>query len=155
MLEKQLNDAGGVLGRPLKIVIEDDKSNPKEAVTAANKLLQQDKAIAFIGGDHLPSTLAMKPITAKAGIPQIAMAAANDITDKAPVDWIWRTPPKDALAVQRALEYISNDLKVKKIAVLYDENAFGSSGIAEIEKQAPTTAWRSWPRNRTRPTTPT
>ncbi len=67
----------------------------------------------------------------------MAMAAANDITDKAPADWIWRTPQKDALAVQRALDYIAKNLKVKKIAVLHDENAFGSSGDAEIAKQAP------------------
>ena len=44
----------------------------------------------------------------------MAMAAANDITDKAPIDWIWRTPQKDALAVQRALDYISETLKVEE-----------------------------------------
>ncbi|HEY5474597.1 MAG TPA: ABC transporter substrate-binding protein, partial [Candidatus Limnocylindrales bacterium] len=83
------------------------------------------------------STLAVKPITAQKGLPQMAMAAANDITDVAPADWIWRTPQKDALAVQRALDYIAKTLKVTKIAVLHDENAFGSSGDAEIAKQAP------------------
>ncbi len=78
----------------------------------------------------------MKEITAQAGLPQMAMAAANDITDKAPMEWIWRTPHKDALAVARALTYISEVLKAKTIAVLHDENAFGSSGAAEIEKTA-------------------
>ncbi len=137
MQQDLINAAGGVLGRPLTIVIEDDKSDPKEAVTAANKLLQQDKAVALIASTISSSALAVKPITAQKGIPQIAMAAANDITDKAPIDWIWRTPQKDALAVQRALDYIANTLKLKKIAVLHDENAFGSSGDAEIAKQAP------------------
>jgi branched-chain amino acid transport system substrate-binding protein len=76
----------------------------------------------------------MKPITAKAEIPQIAMAAANSITDEAPIDWMWRVAPKDNLAVARALTYVSKELKLTKIAVLYDENAFGSSGMAEIER---------------------
>jgi branched-chain amino acid transport system substrate-binding protein len=137
MQEKLINDQGGILGRPVKIVIEDDKTDSKEAVTAANKLIDQDKAVALIAATGSASTLAVKEITAQKGIPQIAMAAANDITDKAPTDWIWRTPQKDALAVQRALDYIANTLKVKKIAVLHDENAFGSSGNAEITKQAP------------------
>jgi branched-chain amino acid transport system substrate-binding protein len=137
MQQDLINATGGVLGRPLTIVIEDDKSDPKEAVTAANKLLQQDKAVALIASTISSSTLAVKPITAQKGVPQMAMAAANDITDKAPTDWIWRTPQKDALAVQRALDYIANTLKLKKIAVLHDENAFGSSGNAEIAKQAP------------------
>ncbi len=137
MQEKLINESGGILGRPVKIVIEDDKSDPKEAVTAANKLLEQDKAVALIASTISPSALAVKAITAAKGIPQVAMAAANDITDKAPAEWVWRTPQKDALAVQRALDYVANVLTVKKIAVLHDENAFGSSGNAEIAKQAP------------------
>jgi len=136
MMEEQINAGGGVLGRPLKIVIEDDKSDPKEAVTSANRLIQQEKAVALIAGTISPSTLAVKEITAQAGLPQMAMAAANDITDKPPTDWIWRTPPKDALAVARALTYVSETLTAKTIAVLHDENAFGSSGAAEIEKTA-------------------
>lgn len=136
MMETQVNADGGVLGRPIKIVVEDDKSDPKEAVTAANRLIQQEKAVAIIAATISSSTLAVKEVVAQAGLPQIAMAAANDITDKAPTEWIWRTPHKDALAVARALAYISEDLQVKKIAVLHDENAFGSSGNAEIEKTA-------------------
>lgn len=137
MEQDLINASGGILGRPVEIVVEDDKSDPKEAVTAANKLLQQDKAIALIAATTSSSTLAIKEITAQMGIPQIAMAAANDVTDKAPAEWIWRTPQKDALAVERALDYIVQNLKVTKIAVLHDENAFGSSGNAEIAKQAP------------------
>jgi branched-chain amino acid transport system substrate-binding protein len=137
MEQELINASGGILGRPVKIVVEDDKSDPKEAVTAANKLLSQDKAIALIAATTSSSTLAVKEIAAQKGVPQMAMAAANDITDKEPMQWIWRTPQKDAMAVQRALDYISKNLKVTKIAVLHDENAFGSSGDAEIAKQAP------------------
>ena len=137
MEQDLINAKGGILGRPLKIVVEDDKSDPKEAVTAVNKLLSQDKAIALIAATTSSSTLAVKEIAAQKGVPQMAMAAANDITDKEPMQWIWRTPQKDAMAVQRALDYISKNLKVKKVAVLHDENAFGSSGNAEIAKQAP------------------
>jgi branched-chain amino acid transport system substrate-binding protein len=136
MMETQVNAEGGVLGRPLKIVIEDDKTDPKEAVTAANRLIDQEKAVALIAATGSASTLAVKEITAQKGLPQVAMAAANDITDKAPMEWIWRTPHKDALAVARALTYISETLQAKTIAVLHDENAFGSSGMAEIEKTA-------------------
>lgn len=136
MMQAQINNAGGVLGRPVKIVVEDDKSDPKEAVTAANRLIQQEKAVALIAATTSSSTLAVKEISAQAGIPQMALAAGNDVTDKPPVEWIWRTPPKDALAVANALTYVSGTLKLKKIAVLHDENAFGASGAAEIERTA-------------------
>ncbi|MHB9148745.1 MAG: ABC transporter substrate-binding protein [Thermoleophilia bacterium] len=137
MMQAQINDAGGVLGRPVEIIIEDDQSNPKEAVTATQKLIQQDKIVALISASISASTLATKPITAEAGIPQLAMAASNAITDEPPIEWMWRTPQKDALAAARALKYVAESLGVKKIAVLHDENAFGASGAAEIAKAAP------------------
>ncbi len=136
MMETQINAAGGVLGRPLQIIIEDDKTDSAAAVTAANLLIDQKKVVALIAATGSASTLAVKAITAAQGLPQMAMAAANDITDKAPMEWIWRTPQKDAMAVARALTYISDSLGVKKIAVLHDENAFGSSGAAEIAAKA-------------------
>ena len=132
MAEEQVNAAGGVLGRPLKIVIEDDQSNPKEAVTAANKLLTQEKVIAIIGSSSSGATLAMKPITDKAGIPLLAIAASNAITAD-PIAWVWRAPPKDSLAVGKALSYMEAK-GYKTIGLLYDDNAYGSSGAAEIEK---------------------
>jgi branched-chain amino acid transport system substrate-binding protein len=138
MMQTVINGSGGILGRPVKIVVEDDKSDPKEAVTAANLLIGQEKAVAILAATTSSSSLAVKAITAAKGMPQMAMAAANDITDTAPAAWIWRTPPKDSLPVARALTYISQTLKVKKIAILHDENAFGSSGAAEIVKTATT-----------------
>jgi len=136
MLETQINAAGGVLGRPIKIIVEDDQTNPKEAVTAVNKLLQQDKVVAVLGSSTSGSTLAIRPITEQAGIPLMALAASNAITAP-PITWVWRAPPRDALAVEKALTYISEVMKLTKIAVLYDENAYGASGMAEIEKVAP------------------
>jgi branched-chain amino acid transport system substrate-binding protein len=136
MMETSINAAGGVLGRPLKLVIEDDTSDAQAAVTAANKLIDQDKAVALIAATGSASTVAVKAITATKGLPQMAMAAANEITDKAPMDWIWRTPQKDSMAAARALTYISGTLKLKKIAVLHDENAFGTSGATEIANTA-------------------
>jgi branched-chain amino acid transport system substrate-binding protein len=133
MMEGYINGAGGVLGRPLEIVIEDDKTDSAAAVTAANLLIDQKKVVALIAATGSASTLAVKEITAAKGLPQIAMAAANAITDTAPMEWIWRTPHKDAMAVARALTYVSETLGLTKIAVLHDENAFGSSGVAAIE----------------------
>ena len=138
MMQDVINNSGGVLGRPVKVVVLDDKSDPNEAVTAANRLIDQEKAVALIAATSSPATLAVKQITAKKGLPQMAIAAANDITDQAPFDWIWRTPAKDAVAVSCALTYVSQNMKVKKIAILHDENAFGSSGAAEIVKTAAT-----------------
>ncbi len=134
MMEKEINEAGGVLGREVKLVILDDQSSAQEATTAVNRLIQQEKAVAILAASTSPSTLAVKPLTNKAKIPQVAMSAANAVTDEPPIDWLWRVAPKDNLAVARALKYIAEELQVKRVALLHDENAFGSSGAAEIER---------------------
>lgn len=135
LLEKKLNAAGGVLGRPLDVVVRDDQSAAKEAVIATQSFISISHVqfIAVLGASASATTLAMKPITTEAKIPQIALAAANSITEP-PIDWIWRVAPKDDLAAERVMKYAAENLKVKTVAVLYDENAFGSSGLAQIEK---------------------
>jgi branched-chain amino acid transport system substrate-binding protein len=137
MMEKSINASGGVLGRPVKIVVEDDKSDSKEAVTAANKLIDQDKAIALIAATGSASTVAVKAITAQKGLPQMAMVAASVVTDQPPIDWLWRTAQKNSVVAKLALKYISETLKVKKIAILHDENAFGADGKTAITTLAP------------------
>ncbi len=136
MMETNLNASGGLLGRPVKIVVEDDKSDAKEAVTAANKLIDQDKAVALIAATGSASTVAVKAITAQKGLPQMAMVAASVVTDDPPIDWLWRTAQKNAVVATLALKYTAETLGAKKIAVLYDENAFGADGKAAIDAQA-------------------
>jgi hypothetical protein len=65
MMESTINESGGVLGRPLDIVIEDDKSDAKAAATAATRLIDQEKVVAIIAATGSPSTLAVKEITAR------------------------------------------------------------------------------------------
>ena len=137
MMETNINAAGGILGRPVKIVVEDDKSDTKEAVTAANRLIDQDKAVALVAATGSASTVAVKAITAQKGLPQMAMVAASDVTDEPPIDWMWRTAQKDSVVAKLALTYISETLKVKKIAILHDENAFGADGQVAIAALAP------------------
>jgi branched-chain amino acid transport system substrate-binding protein len=136
MMEGYVNGEGGVLGRPLDIIVEDDKSDPQEAVTAANRLIEQEKVVALIAATGSSSTVAVKAITAEKHIPQMAMVAANVITDEGPIEWIWRTPQKNAVAAARLLEYVSDTLGVSKIGVLHNENAFGSDGMDAITDMA-------------------
>jgi len=132
----KINKAGGINGHKIDLKIEDDQSVATNAVIAASKLIDQEHVIALIGGTGSPATLAMKPKTAEAKIPQIAMAAGIKITE-APNEWIVRTAQSDAVAVQKVIDYMSKTLKIKKFAILSDANAFGQSGSTELKKLAP------------------
>jgi branched-chain amino acid transport system substrate-binding protein len=134
MLAGDLNAKGGINGRPVTLIIEDDASDAGKAVAAVSKLISQDKVVAIIGGTTSPSSIAMKAETIKAGIPQISMAAGIPITNPlAPT--VFRTAQSDALAVQKVISYLTSQ-KVKKFAILHDSNSFGQSGSDQLTKLA-------------------
>ncbi len=129
---KQLNEAGGVDGANIEVIIKDDESNANVALDATNTLIEQENVVAVIGSSGTGPSLSMKNATTAAEVPQLACAAGVSLTADN-IKWIFRTPPTDAMAVQRALSYISQNLKKTNIAVLYDSNAFGTDGLKTIQ----------------------
>ena len=135
MLEGKINKKGGINGHPLKLVIEDDASDNTNAVKAAKKLIEQDNVVAIIGGSGTGPTMAVIPIAEAAGVPQMSMAAGLAITD--PIKkFVFRVAPTDLLVAGKILGYL-NQNKISKIAIIYDSNAFGSSGRDQLRLLAP------------------
>ena len=129
-----INKAGGANGHQLEIIIEDDESDTTKAVAAVNKLIKVDKVAIVIGGTGTGPSMGIKPIITANKIPFISLAAGNGIT-AADNTWVFRAPAKNAIAADKALEYIDKTLELKKIAVLYDSNPFGQDGIDEIKAE--------------------
>lgn len=128
LLEEKINAAGGILGRPIKLIIEDSESNEQQANLKAKKLIQQDKVVALIGATTTGTTMAMVPYIESAGIPLISPAASVKIVT--PVNerrWIFKIPQSDNLIAEKMIEYL-NKKNAKKVAFMSMSTAFGSSG---------------------------
>jgi branched-chain amino acid transport system substrate-binding protein len=135
MLEEMVNKKGGIHGHPLKVIIEDDASDNTNAVKAARKLIEQDKACAIIGGTGTGPSLAVAPIAESAGVTQISMAAGIAITS--PIKkWVFRVAPMDAIVAGKMLDYFKTK-NISRFAIIYDSNAFGSSGRDQLKLLAP------------------
>ena len=79
---ERINAKGGVLGRPLELVIEDNKSDPAETRNAAEKLIVSDKVPIIIGAWGSSMTLAMMPLAAQHGVPiLVETSSSSKITD--------------------------------------------------------------------------
>jgi branched-chain amino acid transport system substrate-binding protein len=131
----EINAGGGISGRPVKLVVEDDASEEAKAVMAAKKLIEQDKAVAIIGPTLSGTTLAIVDTCEQAQIPLISCAASIKITT--PVKkFVFSTAQNDVLAVQRILTYLQPQ-KLTKVAIICDSNAFGQSGAEQLKKQLP------------------
>ena len=148
-----INSRGGVLGRQVQLVIEDNKSDPKEAATAAEKLIVRDKVPVIVGAWGSSMTLAAMPKLEEYGVPMIVETSSAATITKRGNPWIFRiSPPSEMEAL--GLEKYLKDLGVKKadfLAVNTDwgrgaVGAFGdilkksgaSVGLAEFMEQAAT-----------------
>src|SRR5688572_26265876 len=77
MAVEEVNAAGGVLGKKIKILLEDDQGKPEEAATAVTKLVNQDKVVAILGEVASSRTMAAAPVAQQNKIPLISPASTN------------------------------------------------------------------------------
>jgi len=126
---KEINDAGGINGRKIELVIEDDACTSK-AANAITKLAEIDKVVAMIGPLCSAAADAGLPVAQKNNLPTvITNLSAPNLTKIG--DHIFRIYFSDAFQGKFAAEYIFNTLKKSKVAVLYVKNDWGE-GINEV-----------------------
>jgi len=126
-----LNTAGGVLGRPVELIVEDNRSIPGESATAAKKLLSRDKVVALIGECASARTLEAAPIAQAAGIPLVTPASTNPKVT-AVGDCIFRMCFADPFQGAVLATYAWKNLGLRRAALLIDSTAPYSVGLAEV-----------------------
>src|SRR4030066_70474 len=119
MAVEKINQAGGLLGKQVVVIVEDDQGKPEEAATAVKKLINQEKVIAVLGEVASSRSLAAAPICQEAKIPMITPSSTNpEVTRKG--DYIFRVCFIDPFQGDVMARFTYNDLKIKKVAILRD-----------------------------------
>jgi branched-chain amino acid transport system substrate-binding protein len=135
MLEKSINDAGGINGHPIDIIIEDTAGDNTRCLSAAQKLVDKDNVLAVVGPSRTGTTLAVIDLFESKQVPLISCAAGIEIVE--PVrKWVFKTPQSDRMAVQRIIDYLKKK-GITKVACINDNTGFGKGGTREIEKLFP------------------
>jgi len=135
MYVEKINQAGGVLGRPIEAIIEDSEGNETKAVNAVKKLITKDNVVAIIGPSTSGETLAVINTMEEYKVPLISCAAAEKIA--VPVKkYVFKTPQKDSDAAIRILEHMKKK-GIKKIAIMSESTGFGDQGRMQLKKYAP------------------
>lgn len=128
MLADQVNAAGGINGRKIKLYIEDNQSTEDGAAKATSKLLNTEKVDILLGASRTGPSLAMRPLAEKAEKPMISFAANAKIVDGS--KWVFKTAQNDRVVLEKMVD----DMKAKgitKVAVARDASGFGE-GIPEM-----------------------
>jgi branched-chain amino acid transport system substrate-binding protein len=136
---EELNAAGGVLGRKIDLISEDNQSKPGQSATAVRKLITQDKVVAILGDATSSATLEAAPIAQNAGIPMITPSATNPrITEVG--NAIFRVCFLDAFQARVIAKFARENLKLHKVACLVDVKQDYSVDLAKFFKEAFTSA---------------
>jgi len=135
MLEKMINDAGGVKGRPVKIIIEDNRGEPAEALNAAKRLVEKENVLAIVGPSRTGDTLALIDYMERVQVPLISCAAGIQIV-KPVRKWVFKTPQSDRMAVEKIVAYLKQE-KITRVAIISDNTAFGKGGLDELRRLLP------------------
>lgn len=136
LLEEKINADGGINGVPVKIILADDESKQEKATQEMNRLVNDEKVLAVLGSSGSGESLAMKGIAMQLQVPLVSAAASMHVVVPAEEStWVFKTPHSDIHAVQRIYMYLKEQ-GLTKIGTLVDSNAFGTSGLEQLEKQA-------------------
>jgi branched-chain amino acid transport system substrate-binding protein len=127
----EINAAGGVLGRKIRLVVEDDQGKAEEAASVVTKLITSDNVIGVIGENSSSQSLAAAPICQANGVPMISPSSTNpSVTQKG--DYIFRVCFTDPYQGKALAAFVRNNLKLSTAAVLRDNKSDYSVGLAEF-----------------------
>ncbi len=131
----RINEAGGVNGRKVEVIFEDDATDEAKAVAAASKLIEQDGVMALIGATGTGQTMAVRGDVDRAQIPQVSMAGGTVIT-KTFDPLVFATPWSNTIVVPYTLEAMKA-AGLTKVGLISDSGGFGKDGREVILAEAP------------------
>ncbi|MBA3513238.1 MAG: ABC transporter substrate-binding protein [Pyrinomonadaceae bacterium] len=127
----EINQGGGINGRKIDIVIEDDEGSPELAATVINKLTRQDKVIALIAGGASGSSLAAGPNAQSAKVPMISPSSTNPAVTQIG-DYVFRACFIDPFQGEVMAKFSYNSLQARTAAIMLDFNSPYSRDLTEF-----------------------
>lgn len=130
-----VNRAGGVKGRKLELVARDDGYEPTKSVEATRALINDDKVFALVGPVGTPTSAAAQPVAQEAGLPFIGpFTGAEFLRDAAKLPNVVNLRASCFQETETMVERLTKDLNAQKIAIFYQDDAFGRAGLAGVQR---------------------
>ena len=130
----EINKAGGVKGRKLELKSVDDGYEPTKSIEAVKKLLEEDKVFALIGAVGTPTAAATQPIATAAGAPFIGAFTGAEFLREPHKPLVMNIRASYFQETEAMVERLTKDLGATKIAIMYQDDAFGQAGLAGVKK---------------------
>ncbi len=130
----EVNKAGGVKGRKLELKSVDDGYEPTKSIEAVKKLLEEDKVFAMAGAVGTPTAAATQPIATAAGAPFIGAFTGAEFLREPHKPLVLNIRASYFQETEAMVERLTKDLGATKIAIMYQDDAFGQAGLAGVKR---------------------
>jgi len=131
---EEWNSRGGVLGKKIELLIGDDQHDPKQAVSVANKMINEGLT-GLVGHFNSNCSIPASEYYHRAGIPMISPGSTNPKLTEQGFKGVFRVCGRDDQQGKVGADFVTNQLKLKKVAVLHDKTTYGQ-GLADEFKKA-------------------
>ncbi|HEX2915297.1 MAG TPA: ABC transporter substrate-binding protein [Chloroflexia bacterium] len=133
---KKINAEGGINGRKIKFLTEDDGYNPARTLTAVKKLVEQDQVFALVGGMGTAQNVAVTDYLVSHNVPHVAPATGSSVMCCQPLKRnIFALQTNYSVEAKLLTRYAHNSLNLKKAAVFYQNDPFGKEGLEAIQAE--------------------
>jgi branched-chain amino acid transport system substrate-binding protein len=126
---KEINDAGGIDGRPLELITRDTQSDPTKAVNGAAELTRGQNVSVVLGPVNSGESLAVVPLLARTNTPQVHPCWVDSLTDVQKYPMCFRNAPTNQQIGSAANRYVVEVLTRKKVAVISDTTGYGTASV--------------------------
>ncbi len=135
MFVEKLNQAGGINGRKIEVLVKDSGGSSEKAISLAKQLIDEEKVLAIIGPSTSGETLQIKSLCQENETILVSCAAAEEIVVPL-ASYVFKSPQKDSQAAQWIYDTMKK-LGIAKIGVITSNTGFGKGGKTQLEKLAP------------------
>jgi branched-chain amino acid transport system substrate-binding protein len=130
----EINAKGGVHGRKIKLISANDGYEPDRAITATKKLIEQDKVFALIGPVGTPTSAAAQPIATAAKVPFMGAFTGAGFLRNPKLENVINVRASYDAETEAWVKHLTEDLKISKIGIFYQDDAFGRAGLSGFKK---------------------
>jgi ABC-type branched-subunit amino acid transport system substrate-binding protein len=129
----EINAKGGVHGRKLELISRDDGYDPDRSAVQTTELIEQDKVFGLIGAVGTPTTAATVPIAQAMGVPFIGPFSGAAFLRAPDLHNVVNIRASYAAEAEAWIKHLTEDLHVRRIAIFYQDDAFGRDGLAGVK----------------------